>query len=155
MSYATITFPRDKLVAAINASVGKVSYRLGAKPKLGSVPGTPGHKVTDCSGYVRWLMWELGQAIPDGSWHQEKWCIVRKFKPTSYKAHAGLKDDRLRIAFIAAKGSTPGHVFLIANGMTIEACGGAGTTRRPWDTPVLKQKVAACYVLTEPMNKIS
>ena len=152
MAYKTLTISRPTLVHLIKCSVGKARYRLGAKPRMDAIPGTPGFLVADCSGYVRWLLHNLGvRDVPDGSWHQEKWCITKKFKPTDY-SNAALKDDRLRIAFIAAKGSTPGHVVLVINGQTIESCGGVGTTRRPWDTPVLKSKVAACYVLTDPLS---
>lgn len=152
MAYKTLTIQRPTLVHLIKCSVGRARYRLGAKPKMEAIPGTPGFLVADCSGYVRWLLYNLGiKDVPDGSWNQEKWCITRKFKPTSY-ANAGLKDDRLRIAFISAKAGTPGHVWLTINGQTIESCGGVGTTRRPWDTPTIKQKVAACYVLTEPLS---
>ena len=152
MAYKTLTISRPTLVHLIKCSVGKARYRLGAKPRMDAIPGTPGFLVADCSGYVRWLLHNLGvRDVPDGSWHQEKWCITKKFKPTDY-SNAALKDDRLRIAFIAAKGSTPGHVVLVINGQTIESCGGVGTTRRPWDTPVLKSKVAACYVLTDHLS---
>ena len=152
MPYKTIEIQRPALVHLIKCSVGRARYRLGAKPKMEAIPGTPGFLVADCSGYVRWLLYNLGvRDVPDGSWNQERWCITKKFKPTDY-SNAGLRDDRLRIAFINAAAGKAGHIWLVINGQTIESCGGVGTTRRPWDTPVLKSKVAACYVLTDPLS---
>ena len=154
MAYKTITIQRPTLVHLIKCSVGRAKYRLGAKPKMEAIPGTPGFLVADCSGYVRWLLYNLGvRDVPDGSWNQERWCITKKFKPTDY-SNAGLRDDRLRIAFISPKAGTPGHVVLVINAQTIESYGGVGTGRRPWNTPVLLKRVDACYVLTDPLTPV-
>jgi hypothetical protein len=41
---------------------------------------------------------------------------------------------------------------LILNGLTIECYGRHGVGCREWNTPVLLNKVDACYVLTDPME---
>jgi hypothetical protein len=150
--YHTIKINRAKLVELIKASEGKVKYRLGAKPHMDAVPGKPGFLVCDCSGYVRWLLYNLGvKDFPDGSWYQRAWCDSHNFKRTAYE-HAVLKDDRLRIAFIDGGNGKVGHVWLVINGKTIESCGGRGTCRRPWDAKTLKTKVDHCYVLTNLLS---
>ncbi len=149
----TITLDRNVLVARMQATVGRVSYKLGAKPRVNAKPGT--FSQSDCSGYVRWLLYAASKGavnILPGSWHQQQWCIREGFKKTSYELHAQCKDGRLRIAFINPATNKVGHVWLILNGQTIEAYGGHGAGRRAWDTPTLRRQVDACYVLTEPMG---
>ena len=154
--YQVLTINRQALVDAINASVGKVKYRLGAKPKMSAVPGQPGFRVCDCSGYVRWMLHQLGVHCPDGSWYQQDWCKQRGFKSTTY-SNARLSDDRLRLAFINTAPGKVGHVWFIINGYTIECYGGHGTGRRPWNANLsggrrLDTLADACYVLTGPLS---
>lgn len=149
-------FPTLKInITALLKMVGRAAgkkYRLGNKPHLDKT--ITEWATSDCSGYVRWLLYQVADShpkIPLGSWNQAEWCRGEKFKLTSYEKHAGLKDNRLRIAFIKPKLGKSGHVWLILNGYTIECYGGHGCGRRPWDTPVLYDNVYACFVLTEPM----
>jgi cell wall-associated NlpC family hydrolase len=142
-----------KLCFSFSGFVAKVKYIFGAKPALGDIPGL-GFFSSDCSGFVRWLIHGAthGQVkMPSGSWYQQAWVKKEGYKKTSYLLHAGLHDNRLRIAFINPKNGIPGHVWLVINGQTIESYGGHGAGRRKWDTPVLLKNVDACYVLTEPM----
>jgi len=130
------------------------AYRMGAKPPLGSRPEQ--WTKADCSGYLRWLLYGCTNPalkLPEGSVQQHLWCESHALKPTApdYATNAGLMDDRLRIAFIEPKGQKAGHVWLVINGMTIESRSGKGPSRRLWDSPVLKNNVSACYVLTEAM----
>jgi hypothetical protein len=155
----TIEVDRSELVRLMKQCfsfvgfVTKIKYSLGAKPRMGAIPGL-GFGKADCSGFVRWLVYGASHgkvSMPDGSWHQQRWCERMGFKRTSYGTF-GLNDDRLRIAFISPKKGKIGHVWLCINGMTIESYGGHGAGRRPWNTPVLLRNVDSCYVLTEPMH---
>jgi len=151
--YKTISIDKAKLLSRISAAIGKVTYDLGAKPRLGTLPGS-GFTKSDCSGFVRWLLYAAtGGAIKllPGSWHQQEWCKSQNFKKTDYLQHAGLQDHRLRVAFINAKNGKVGHVWLILDGYTLESHGGKGANRRKWNTDVLINNVDACYVLTEPL----
>jgi hypothetical protein len=135
----------------MNSSFGEVKYELGTKPSFGAKPEID-FKTADCSGFVRWLLYGASNGkvrIALGSWYQHKWCKDEGFKHVVYSEVAGLKDSRLRIAFIEAHGGKVGHVWLTINGQTIECYGGHGAGRRPWDTPVLLNNVSACYVLTD------
>ena len=150
----TVKVDKDKLLELTADALGKVAYRLGAKPNLRLMPGDKGFKVSDCSGWVRWLLARVTDppvTIGLGSWYQQEWAKAQGFKRTGYAANAGWADNRLRLAFIDAQGSKVGHVWLLLNGHTIECAGGKGVCRRPWDTKTLKDKVDACYVLTDPM----
>ena len=132
---------------------GKVGYWLNAKPRAGAKPGT--FKLSDCSGFVRWLLPLICTEhidIPDGSVHQRLWCAKQGFKLTSYKTSAPLKDGRLRIAFIRPKGRKVGHVWLVLNGHTMESYGGHGIGRRLYSEGVLMRRVSDCFVLTDPLD---
>ncbi|MFA5376460.1 MAG: hypothetical protein WC455_12010 [Dehalococcoidia bacterium] len=146
----TIPIDRAELVRRMNACFGVVKYRLGSKPNLYHLP--PAFKTSDCSGFVRWLLFQASHEtvkIAPGSWYQQEWCKAQGFKKVVYKDVAGLMDSRLRIAFIDGVGSKVGHVWLVCNSMTIECYGGHGCGRRAWDTPVLLNNVDATYVLTD------
>ena len=146
----TIDVDRNKLVDLIKRSQdGHIKYRLGAKCDLLNKPEEITH--IDCSGYVRWLIYQIsGVDIRDGSWVQRKWIQSQGFKPTDYD-NCALNDDRLRIAFMNAQDGKAGHVWLIANGMTIESYGGKGPGRRAWNHRTLKRGVDFTFVLTEDM----
>jgi cell wall-associated NlpC family hydrolase len=134
----------------MNACFGKVKYRLGAKPRMGAVPGKD-FTSADCSGFVRWLVNAAtsGQTtLPDGSVCQHDWCKAQGFQAVPY-SDAAKSDSVLRVAFMAPAGKDPGHVWLIINGRTVESYGGHGPGRRAWDTPVLKRRASACFVLTD------
>ncbi len=146
----TIPIDRIELIRLMNACYGVVKYKLGAKPRLGSMPVTS-FKTSDCSGFVRWILYGASHGkvkILPGSWYQQKWCREQGFEKVSY-SDAALLDSKLRIAFINTEGGKIGHVWLIINGRSIEAYGGHGVGRRKWNNKVLLANVDACYVLTE------
>lgn len=123
------------------------AYQMDAKPALGSSAAS--WKLSDCSGFVRWLLFDAAmEKIPDGSVQQHAWCA--EYLPAcSYAKCAPLSDNVLRIAFMAPTATEAGHVWLIVSGLTIECWGGHGPGRRPYDTPVLLEHVCACYELAE------
>jgi cell wall-associated NlpC family hydrolase len=124
--------------------VGRVRYEMGAKPALGSDSST--FSLSDCSGWVRWVLDRAGLLIPDGSAGQHEWCQAN-LRKVSYSDAATLADpSRLFIAFIAPE--PIGHVWLLNAGKTMECHGGGvGVSSRPWDTPILLHAVCACYEL--------
>lgn len=152
--FAMLTVSRLHLIEAMNSCFkGKHRYKMGAKPRLGAKPES--FVQTDCAGFVRWLLYACTNPkakLDMGSWYQNQWCAKQNFKDAVYREVAGLKDSRLRIAFIApgsmGKGSD-GHVWLIINGQTIESYGGKGPGRRPWNNKTLLDNVTSCYVLTD------
>ena len=128
--FKTIKVDRSRLVDLMEACYGK-HYRFGAKVALDAAPSS--FDECDCSGFVRWLLHGSTSdqlEVPDGSWNQHQWCRTNGFKATDYSAVAGLKDSRLRIAFIEPRRGRAGHVWLIINGGTIESYGGHGPGRR-------------------------
>ena len=146
----SIPVKRRLLMDSFTKCEFRVKYLLGAKPKLGSLF----FKESDCSGFVRWLVHEATEGVttmPDGSYHQANWCIKQGFKKVAYKQSACMRDDRLRIAFIAPNSEGVGHVWLIFNGQTMESCGGRGVCRRPWSNKLLLSTVSSCFVLTDTL----
>jgi len=131
-------------------TVGRVKYKLGAKPALGSDSST--FSLSDCSGLVRWALDRAGFRIPDGSATQHEFCAAH-LREVHYKDAATLADpSRLFIAFIAPNGGI-GHVWLLQGGTaqtpgrTMECHGGGvGVSSRLYDTPAL-HNVCACYEL--------
>lgn len=139
---------RDKLLALVGElTAGHVSYGLGSKASLTTEPKDV--KKIDCSGFVRYLLYKAtdGQVkMPDGSWHQNKWCDDNGFAKVDYAAEAGLNDSWLRLGYFPKKkGMAAGHIWFVLNGQTIESHGGKGPNRREWDTKVLKNNVTRCY----------
>jgi cell wall-associated NlpC family hydrolase len=142
----TISIDRSVLMAIIKATVGRVRYRWGAKPKLNISP----EKVeeSDCSGFVRYVLYmSTGGKVklPLGSWCQRQWFISEGFEKVPY-SHCSKVDSRLRVAFINPLKGKPGHVWLVASGRSIESCGGKGAVRRAWNTQILL-KSDACFIL--------
>jgi hypothetical protein len=130
---------------------GHIHYGFGAKAALGASPASI-HAI-DCSGFVRYLMYQATNGhltMPDGSWIQQEWCDHRKLKAVTYSSTAA-NDPILRIAFLPPTTHHhhhhAGHVWLILGGQTIESHGGAGPSRRPWNTPILLNNVQHCYEL--------
>lgn len=125
-------------------TVGRVKYKLGAKPALGSE--SCAFALSDCSGWVRWTLDHAGLAFPDGSAAQHEWCAAH-LREVPYKDAATLADpSRLFIAFIAP-GKGIGHVWLLNAGASLECRGHAGVSSRPWNNPTLLNAVSACYEL--------
>lgn len=128
---------------------GHIKYSLGAKPKMSAAPEDI--KTSDCSGFVRYLLYNATNGVINcspsgGTWWQNKWCKDNSLEVVEY-ATAADNDGWLRIAFIHGGKSKIGHVWLILGGKTIECHGGKGANRRPWDTKVLKDGVDVCYKL--------
>jgi hypothetical protein len=129
---------------------GHIKYQLGAKPGLNTKP----EDITksDCSGFVRYLMYNATGGSMNfgggggGTWWQNKWCKDQGLDIVDYSTAAEC-DGTLRCAFIHGGGGKVGHVWLILSGLTIESHGGKGANRRPWDTAVLKNGVSVCYKL--------
>lgn len=148
----TIPVNKPVLVDFMNKCLNKISYELGAKARFGAKPLRDFTKI-DCSGFVRWLIhMASGVRMPDGSWNQRVWCQKQGFKQNPYKSVAGLKDNRLRIAFIDPTKGKSGHVWLIINGKTIESYGGHGVGRRRWNSLGLYLKAKYCFTLTDVME---
>ena len=125
-------------------TVGRVKYKLGAKPALGSDSSMC--SLSDCSGWVRWALDRAGLALPDGSATQHEWCAAH-LREVSYKDAATLADpSRLFIAFIVP-GKGIGHVWLLNAGASLECRGHTGVSSRPWNNPTLLNAVSACYEL--------
>lgn len=153
MTCHTIRIDRARLIERMMESFATVNYRMGAKPPLGGMPGV-NFTEADCSGYVRWLVYAASYGktkMPRGSWYQRLWCESIGFKRTDY-SNCGLNDSRLRIAFTNPKNGHAGHVWLVINRQSIESYGGNGAGRRPWYTPVLKDRVDHTFVLTEVLQ---
>jgi cell wall-associated NlpC family hydrolase len=145
-----ITVDRPKLVNAIEECVGHVQYVWGAKPNINLLPGQ--FHSSDCSGFVRWILHYVSNGtltIPEGTWSEAQWFKAQGFKPTTFAMCAN-EDDRLRLCVFTQKGGEPGHIWLVANGKTIECSGGKGVNRRAWDT--LAAHKPTTFVLTDPMS---
>jgi len=130
-----------------------VGYGLGSKaPTLSAVPGRGFHAI-DCSGFVRWALYQAGHCIlPDGSVNQHDWIKGNGFKQSDV-ASGELLDGAVRIAFLSpVDGGGVGHVVLIHNGKTFESHGHYGPDRRPW-TGDAWQGRCAVYVLMPPPAK--
>ena len=153
--YHALPVDLDKLHTRLANDIARlVRYTLGAKALEGHLSDYPGaYKFIDCSGWVRAaIAYSTKDAIggsiiiPDGSVVQHDWFSNNGFKLTDY-SNAELEDNHLRIAFIAPTANEAGHVWLILNGKTLESHGGTGPASRAWNTPVLFNNVAACYVV--------
>lgn len=146
----TLTINRSLLVTLITKTMdGHIKYKLGAKGAKDA--DSSDINKADCSYYVRWLLYRIsGYDIGDGSWTQRQNIQEAGFKSCPYSDCAKL-DDKLRIAFIKPKNGKAGHVWLVANGNTIESYGRVGPGRRPWNNRTLKSKVYVCYVLSGDM----
>ena len=125
-------------------TVGRVKYKLGAKPALGSDSTT--FVLSDCSGFVRWALDRASLTLPDGSATQHEWCAAHLPEVRYKDAGTSANPARLFIAFIAP-GKGIGHVWLLYEGKSLECSGHRGVNSRPWDTPVLARNVSACYEL--------
>ena len=132
---------------------GHIKYGMGKKAQLHAEPSEI--KAIDCSGFTRYLMHKVSDGrikMVDGSNEQNAWCKKKQLQAERYN-QASVNDNLLRIAFIPrvykdGKVVRAGHVWLILNGETLESHGkDIGPDRRPWDTPVLKNRVKTCYVL--------
>ncbi len=123
---------------------GHCKYGFGKKA---SPLSTSPSKVTeiDCSGFVRYLLYQVtngGVVIPDGSWAQDEWFRKHRFPQVEYATAAKL-DGVLRLGYFSG---SPGHIWFIQNGKTIESHGKSrGPNRRSWNTSVLQTKVQRCY----------
>jgi len=148
------TLPVNKavLVDFMNQCIKKgIKYKLGAKVRF-STP-VKDFLYIDCSGFVRWLLHMCsGVRIPDGSWNQRKYFEEQGYKQNPYAMVAGLKDNRLRIAFMNPVGGKSGHVWLVINGQTIESRSGKGVSRRRWNSPSLLNNVDYCFTITDVLN---
>lgn len=137
---------RAALIAIMKSTVGRVVYSWGAKPGLSWRAETV--KKSDCSGYVRYLLYKItgGKVkLPLGSWFQRQWFIDNDYTQCPY-TDCSKADSILRIAFLNPRKGKAGHVWLCASGNSIESYGGHGAGRRQWNTPVL-MKSDSCFVI--------
>lgn len=118
-----------------------VPYHLGAKPprptcSLGEIT------TCDCSGWVRWLLTRAGaEDVPDGSWHIAAWA-GRTLRPLAQYAdvrHAAKDPSRIFLAYIPPQENTPGHVWLVCAGKTLECRSRAGVSSRAWNARPLRR----------------
>lgn len=154
MGFRTLKVGRQRLINREYACrLLNIPYTFGGKAAPGAKPADLAGGI-DCSGYVAWLMYDatdLHVHMPSGSVLQRSWCRRMGFKnygKLGYLANCLKKDNRLRIAFFAG---SPGHVWLILNGQTIESYGGHGPGRRSAISNPL-MRVQECFVLTEPLD---
>lgn len=127
-------------------------YRLGGKWPLDLDPEEADGRRVDCSGFVRWLLYQSSPEnnrviIPDGSVVQHDWIKDKGFKKSTIAA-GRRQDGFLRIAFLPPGGGI-GHVVLILDGRTLESAGGTGPDSRVWDG-LGWQRRAFVYVLASP-----
>lgn len=133
-----------------------VPYDWGGKPDLSQPDPAAGFNHThglDCSGFVKLTTWKATDPhviLPDGSWQQHEWIKSQGLPEVPYNLatvwNAGAQ--RLYIAFIEPKpGVHAGHVWWVWGAWTCESHGGKGVDQRPWDTPILREEVAAAYLI--------
>jgi hypothetical protein len=124
--WPVIDLDRGLLLAALDrCERAGVKYRLGAKaPSLNAVPGRDFTHI-DCSGFLRWIVWQAGQvALTDGSVQQHYQIRALGFKPSTRDA-GRLHDGAVRIAFLPPLKSFGfvGHVALIYRARTLDLPG--------------------------------
>ncbi len=147
--WPVIDVDRSLLLGAAKRCVEReIRYGLGSKaPNLNAIPGVDFSRI-DCSGYVRWLIWQAAKfPFPDGSVQQHERVREWGLKPSTIDAGARM-DNVVRIAFLPplrAFGGV-GHVALIHMAETLESCGGRGPCRRPWGSCAWMNRVDV-YVL--------
>ena len=135
-----------KLIAFCQAMMdGHCSYGFGKKARpLSTAPADVSR--IDCSGFVRYLLYQVTDrrvTIPDGSWNQDAWFRGNNFQQVDY-ADTAKHDGVLRLGYFSG---SPGHIWFVRNGKTLESHGSKGPNRRKWDTGVLKKNVKRCYVV--------
>lgn len=102
----------------------------------------------DCSGLVRYALWQQGIKIPDGSWGEDKWAREHGFKVSTFE-DAGNEDDRLRAGYLPPSKASDniGHIFFLLNGKLIESHGSHGPNdSREWGAKSW-HKLCRVYVL--------
>ncbi len=140
------------LEAVFRNMAGRVEYHWGGKaPDLAADSHTI--EGIDCSGFVQFALARAtgGKLVlPQGSWQQREWCEAHQlYKLAQYTDVRFAERDpgRLFIAFITPRGKTPGHVWLVRAGLTMESFGGRGVGARPWNAQTLKSRACACFEL--------
>jgi LysM repeat protein len=133
-------------VLALHNELDHVTYELGAKARMSADPSSI--RKIDCSGYVRFVLYNASNGRVDcspngGTWWQEKWCNDNRLASSPYDQNgAGASDGKLRIAFKKSGGI--GHVWLLHNGYTYESYGGHGVGRKVWNER--SGIVGSCFV---------
>ncbi len=130
---------------------GHCKYSFGTKASPLTIETAKVKKI-DCSGFVQYLLYTVTTnhlKIHAGSWHQNEYFETNNFAQVDYATEASNKDNVLRLGYY--KGS-PGHIWFVLNGMTIESSGGKGPNRRLWST--LKTKVQRCYVIANVTSAV-
>lgn len=150
----TISIDGKKLKDLMDAMMdGHCKYGFGDKARMTDKPADI--KKIDCSGFVQYLLYHVATPslkIRAGSWHQNKYFEDNHFEQVDYATEASKRDGILRLGYF--RGS-PGHIWLVLNGETIESSGGKGPNRRAWSTGVLKSKVQRCYVVGRVLSAAS
>lgn len=141
-----------RLRAVFMNMAGRVLYEYGVKAPSLDCDSHLIHRM-DCSAFTRYALARASDGelvIPDGSVKQREWCEAHGLHRLARYADVGIaaKDpSRLFVAFMPPKGKTPGHVWLVCAGVTMESHGGAGVSSRAWNAKALTGRVGACYEL--------
>lgn len=136
------TFQPQKLVSLHKLCTDTgISYWWGSKPFFGGFP--PSWKFSDCSGYSRWLVYHLANAIglvvewPEGSVEQHELCFNTLTPCDPSNGHH--QDNVIRVAFLEpiyeddnVTLKEAGHVMLLLNNFTYECYGHHGVGSREW-----------------------
>lgn len=129
-------------------------YKLGGKAPYLGCPVTKLLGGIDCSGFIRWLVYNSTQPnliVPDGSYNQYHWMKSQGLKEVPYsqvQESVEGESSTLYFAFILASREIPvGHVWAIThNGDTAESYGGHGPGSRRWNHRPLPQEVGAAFI---------
>jgi hypothetical protein len=146
----------QKRLLDLHAKLDHATYSVGKDSKTGKLKGKASNSADpskisalDCSGYVKYLLYNVSEgkiSISGGSYYQYKWCKDSGFKKVEYAKAAKKADNILRLGYFKKKkGGKYGHVWLVLNGQTLESHGKRGVNRRPWNTKVLMNNVTHFY----------
>lgn len=93
----------------------------------------------DCSGFARYIVYHASGGsllLPDGSFNQADWCVADDLHQVAHYSDLSRPDVRhdpshLFIAFLPARRTKPGHVWLVTAGLTFESYSPRGVATPP------------------------